>query len=399
MQRSIALAVLDLLREHLIAVQYADSAYGTEVSNVQASLLGEIVRRIDPSVEELSRILLTTPSTVSRQLAALVEGGYITIAKDPNDARRNNYTLTQKGMQFIRIHWRMSEELTQRGSAALSPTERVDVEELLQVLLGYDPRCELVALPHESTITLSLRALAFAHGVLSDNYLGSTYSSRDWLILSEILYNQRSPSQLAELLRSPPSTISIRLKALKKNRLISNERDVHDKRARNLALTQCGMQAITAIEECAERVIGAPLQALDTATQEHYLDAFAKYVRGISTCTRDPWHATVVDPHDLPLLAISAASYLLACGARYRHTGYLLHPSNIILRLSTHGIPPLLIELEPVGNSKARLVNVFHGTLGDVNISPMLLDSLLYKSCKRKLIRDHALLVERPGTR
>jgi DNA-binding MarR family transcriptional regulator len=399
MQRSIALTVLDLLREHLIAVQYADSAYGTEVSNVQASLLGEIVRRTDPSIEELGRILVTTPSTVSRQLTALVEGGYINIAKDPNDARRNNYTLTPKGMQFIRIHWRMSEELTQQGSAPLSATERGSVEELLRVLLGHDPRCELVALPHESTITLSLRALAFAHGVLSDNYLGSAYSSRDWLILSEILYNQRNPGQLAELLRTPPSTISIRLKALKKNGLISNERDAYDKRARNLALTQCGMQAVAAIEDCAERVIGTPLQALDTATQERYLDAFTKYVRGISTNTSHSWRATVVDPADLPLLALSAASYILSCGAQYRHSGYLLHPSNIIVRLSTHGLTPLLIELEPVGNSKARLVNVFYGTLSDVHISPMVLDSLLYQSCKRKLIRDHEFLVERPGTR
>jgi DNA-binding MarR family transcriptional regulator len=399
MERSLALTVLDLLREHLIAVQYADSAYGTEVSNIQASLLSEIVRRTDPTVEELSRILVTTVSTVSRQLTALSKGGYLSITKDSTDARRNSYTLTAKGMQFIRLHWRLSEEFTQRGSVELSPAERTDVEAFLQVLLGYDPRSELVALPHESTITLALRALAFVHGVLSDDFLGSGYSNRDWLVLSEILYNHRSPSQLAELLRTPPSTISIRLKALEKGCSLVNERDTHDRRARILRLTQRGMKIVTTIEACAERVIGTPLQTLEVGVQRRYLEAFSKYVRGVGAGAAHSWRADIVDPLDLPLLAMSAASYIISCGARYRHSGYLLHPGNIVLRLSLNGCSPLLIELEPIGTSRARVVNVFHGTLAEVHISPMLLDSIVYNTCKRKLVRDHEPLPDRPGTR
>jgi DNA-binding MarR family transcriptional regulator len=399
MERSLALTVLDLLREHLIAVQYADSAYGTEISNIQASLLSEIVRRTDPTVEELSRILVTTVSTVSRQLTALSKSGHLSITKDSADARRNSYTLTGKGMQFIRLHWRLSEEFTQRGSVGLSPAERTDVEAFLQVLLGYDPRSELVALPHESTITLALRALAFVHGVLSDDFLGSGHSNRDWLVLSEILYNHRSPSQLSELLRTPPSTISIRLKNLEKGGLIVNERDTHDRRARILRLTQCGMKIVTTIESCAERVIGTPLGALEVDVQRRYLEAFSKYVRGVGAGAAHSWRADIVSPSDLPLLAMSAVSFIISCGARYRHSGYLLHPSNIVLRLSLNGCSPLLIELEPIGTSRARVVNVFNGTLAEVHISPMLLDSIIYNTCRRKLVRDHEPLPERPGTR
>lgn len=399
MERSLALTILDLLREHLIAVQYADSAYGTEVSNVQASLLGEIVRRTDPTIEELSRISVVTVSTVSRQLTALGKGGYLSISKDSTDARRNNYTLTTKGMQFIRLHWRLSEEFTQRGSVGLSPAERSDVEEFLQVLLGFNPRSELVALPHESTITLALRALAFVHGVLSGDFLGSGYSNRDWLILSEILYNRRSPSQLSELLRSPPSTISIRLKALEQGGLIVNERDIDDRRARILSLTPRGMKIVLTIEGCAERVIGAPLEALSTALQCRYLDAFSKYVRGVSAGAAHSWRADIVESSDLPLLAISAVSYIISSGGKYRHSGYLLHPSNIVLRLSLNACSPLLIELEPIGASKARVVNVFHGTLAEAGISSMLLDSIVHSTCKRKLVGDHEPLPRRSGAR
>lgn len=386
MTRSPALKVLDLLREHLISVQYADSAYGTEVSNVQASLLSEIVRRTDPTIHELSQVIGTTTSSVSRQLTKLSEAGYLTIVKDRTDSRKNNYTLTSKGMQFIRLHWRKSEEFTQQGVQSLTPGERATLEEFLLKLLGHDPRRDLIALPHESLVTLSLRALAFAHGVLSDSFMGSGHPNRVWLILSEILYNGRSPGEIAELLHSPPSTVSLRLKALVQDGLIVNERDTNDRRARNLHLTSCGHTVLCTVEACAEQVLGTPLKAVDATTQQRYLDVFAKYVRGVGTQSATGWRAALVKPADIAALAIAAASYIASSGSQYRHSGFLLHPKNLIVRLTRDGATPLLLELVPVGSSRARLVHVFHGTLDDAGISLATLSAMIHELCDRRLV-------------
>jgi DNA-binding MarR family transcriptional regulator len=388
MVRSIALKVLDLLRRHLIAVQYADAAYGTEVSNIQSSLLSELARRVDPTIEQLADSLHTTASSISKQLTKLSDRGYLTIGKIEHDGRRNSYTITPKGMQFIRLDWRMSEELILQGTAPLSPSEQRDVEDFLQCLLGHDPLRDHIALPHESKINILFQALTFAHGVLSDNFLGSGHPNRTWLILSEILYNQRTPGQFAELLQISPSTVSVRLKSLEQAGLIESRRDDCDHRIRILSLTTKGREILALIETSAERVIGTPLMQLDNVTQERHLRAFTTYVYGIGNTATTNWTASVVDTRDLPLLAIAAANYITSCGSQYRHSGFLLHPNNIILRLSRHDASPIIIELEPVGRSKVRLANVFHGTLLDARISPATLDALIHTACQRRLVRE-----------
>ena len=351
-RRAEVLQLLDQLRRHLAAVEFTDRAYGTEITTTQASLLDELVRNANAAATDLAIRLCVHVSTVSRALSQLAALGFIVPSKFSGGGR----IITSQGLHFARLQWTVSERFFTNGLSQLTVKEQRMLEEFLIVLLGHDPSENLTTLPQESTLSFIFRGLTYEHGVLSGNYLGSGYSVRDWFLLSEIYYNERSPSGLAAVMRSPPSSISVLLSGLKRYGLLSSSRDTLDSRVRKLALTEEGLAALHHIESCAQSLFEVALSSISKADVATYLDIFERYVDGIPEASRINLKCTEILSSELPALRVVAAKYMAQMGDYYPHTGYLLHPTNRIISISLQELPSLIVEITSHDNSSMHLV-------------------------------------------
>ncbi|MGX9356649.1 MarR family winged helix-turn-helix transcriptional regulator [Roseobacteraceae bacterium S113] len=90
------------------------------------------------------------------------------------------------------------------------------------------------------------------------------------------------PSQLADVLSVPRTTISTAVTSLVKRGIILSEKDKDDGRAVVLSLTEQGSEVIAAIIRQDLRNAGAMLSALDGTEQKALLSALAKVSKHLS---------------------------------------------------------------------------------------------------------------------
>ncbi len=90
------------------------------------------------------------------------------------------------------------------------------------------------------------------------------------------------PSQMADLLGVPRTTVSTAVKALVKRGLVETSADERDRRALKVSLTEEGRQVLDAILRQDRRNAEAMLAALDPDEHASFLRAIAKVARGVS---------------------------------------------------------------------------------------------------------------------
>lgn len=71
------------------------------LSGAQMFVLGEIAAEPGASIKRLSERTLTDPSSVSVVVARLVDAGFITRERDPNDGRKTILGLTSRGTKLL----------------------------------------------------------------------------------------------------------------------------------------------------------------------------------------------------------------------------------------------------------------------------------------------------------
>ncbi len=71
------------------------------LSGAQMFVLGEIAAEPGASIKRLSERTLTDPSSVSVVVARLVDAGFITRERDPNDGRKTTLALTTRGRKLL----------------------------------------------------------------------------------------------------------------------------------------------------------------------------------------------------------------------------------------------------------------------------------------------------------
>lgn len=280
--------ILMLLQQHIVGAQFTGTVYGTEVTTTQAAVIGELVRRKYPSIEELSSLLGVHPSTISRTCAQLNAMGLIESKQSRHDHRRVEHRCTLKGQEFVNLMWNTVEGLIQKRLQYLSAVEREELESFLAAFAGQDAVARIVRLPHDSNFGVLWRALTYAHGVASSDYVGSGHSPTDWVTLSEIKYRHRAPGELATLMRAPRSTISVRLRALQKADLVRADKHAVDKRRRLLALTAKGEEVLAHIERCAEALFRRNLKQLPPANVMRGIELLKRYVEALYPRTDAP---------------------------------------------------------------------------------------------------------------
>ena len=359
MERSPELQILDLLRMHLSASQFTATAYGTDVTTTQAAVLDELARDPQLQIDRIAKLLCVHQSTASRAISQLNTLGMVKSKVVKPGGRLLHHIVTAKGRKFAKFQWEFSERLYAQGLRCLTKEEGAGLQRFLTILLGYDPATTLSTLPEESWISFVFRGLTYEHGVLSDDYLQSGYSVRDWFVLSEIHYQGRTASSLASLMQISPSTVTVLLNRYTKKDFIQSKKDSLDKRVKEFSLTAFGCSVVTAIEDRATSIFHEKLSSLSLTELRSCIEIFKRYVEGMSGGNEQLLQWVDVQPEQLSKLRIVAQRYVASAGERYPHSGFFLHANNRIL-VDSRSKPRVLVELESTGSRREwNIVNVF----------------------------------------
>ena len=357
--------ILSLLLRHIVGAQFTGTVYGTEVTNIQAAILGELVRRQSggrsPSLEELGKVVGIHPSTVSRVLQQLTKIGFLASTRNEDDHRRTDYRCTAKGNSFVSLMWERVEGIISQRVTRFSSSERLELENFLEVFAGNNAMSSLMSLPHDSRLGLIWKALTYSHGVAAGDFVGSGYSPTDWITLSEIHYRSRSPSELSTLMRAPRSTVSLRLKKLLTSGLITTEKGSIDKRERVLSLTKKGKDALSHIEKTAQILFRNSLKSLPRQQISRGIELLTKYVEALHISTTTPSLRCIhVPTSELELLRARCWSLLVvssSSSAHYPVCEYFFHHAHSVVTVSEVGGFEAAIELARIDRRSLRVIN------------------------------------------
>ena len=95
-----------------------------KISAAQLFVMSELAESPDQSVKDLARVTMTTHSTVSEVVSALLAKGLLTRTADPRDGRRSVLRLTRQGTMILRRSPRAIQQDLIEGFVSLRATER-----------------------------------------------------------------------------------------------------------------------------------------------------------------------------------------------------------------------------------------------------------------------------------
>lgn len=383
--------MLHLLREHIIGARFSFTVYGTTITNTQASLLSELACRETPSIEELCEVLKVDPSTISRTAQQLHANGMILSTRSPTDRRRMFHVCSKKGRAFAEFTWRSRKEIISRRLVGFSRAEQEQLEAFLRTFVGDSAFSRVVPIKDEPLLATIFRALTYDHGVASDNYVGSGFSSSDWLLLSEIHYNKRSPGDLCKLMSVGKATVSLRLKSLATRGLSTARKDPRDKRGRILALTERGKRALQRIERLAETYFAQSLERVPTSEQlQQGITLFQRYVFSLKRSQILTARVTPISKDELPQVRHTALLAASRYGSHYPASGYLFHPDNVNARIVAEYAPSILIECARVDLKHLRLINFICPDQASLPFSAAEVAEIIYSALGKTLRIDDA---------
>jgi MarR family transcriptional regulator, organic hydroperoxide resistance regulator len=93
-----------------------------------------LLREKQCTMQELANRINRTKPTVTILVQKLVDYGYVTKTKNPNDNRVTFVTLTPKGEALEPIFWEISSLLNERVYGGFSPEESIQLETMLTTI-------------------------------------------------------------------------------------------------------------------------------------------------------------------------------------------------------------------------------------------------------------------------
>jgi DNA-binding MarR family transcriptional regulator len=265
---------------------------------------------------------------------------------------------TDRGAMIAKMSWLTQQAIIEERMRGFSGLERSTFESFMRVFLGQEAYQRIRPIPGETEMAIISWGLTYDHGVVSDNFLETGYAIMDWVMLSEIHYQQRAPHEFARLLNTRPSTISLRIKALAGRGLLKTSRGTSDKRELILNLSKGGIEALRTIETGAERYFGGTLRTLPPLQIEAGLELFRRYAYGLECVKTLSMSLTRVTKGELDALRRVLVRGLSSCLDKYPLGPQLLDPSNRVFRLEDGGHSTLIIECAVNKKGVAQLVNI-----------------------------------------
>ncbi len=359
--RSVYLRILDCLRTNIVKLQFTEFAYGTSVSIVQARLIDEYVKRGAPRIEELALILGVHKSSISRNLGALVKGGFLKEEPYRGDSRRKRYSTTPKGERFIAQQRARNRAHYERNAAALQPEELKELVACCEVFAGDGPEIPILRVEGEEDLMIAIRRLAYRHGVVSGDYLGSGLSVFQFVLLSEIYHDRMDVVSLRQLLKTPHSTLTERLNTMVARGWVRSGQSPHDRRLRILSLTPAGRATLETVEQTAERVFRAALKGLSATKVRRFEDLLRLYVgpraRRSTASLAGELSSVEAARRELPALRRELLAFIQRSEGEYPLTGFLFSADSRVIKLSLQGTECCVCEVRATDDGRFVLVN------------------------------------------
>lgn len=104
----------------------------SELSMRQMLYLNTIIRMGHPTFSDLARELKVSKPSVTANVGTLIKKGYVQKVQDHEDLRAFHITLTQKALDFDKLHQNVHKNLAHHLAAQLNPLE---IEQLATLLL------------------------------------------------------------------------------------------------------------------------------------------------------------------------------------------------------------------------------------------------------------------------
>lgn len=359
--RSVYLRIFDSLRNYLIKMHFIEFANSTTASVVQARLLDEYVRRGAPRIEELVPVLGIHKSSVSRNLAALVKSGLMTEHVSGKDSRRKIYTTTPKGDRFVADFRSRDRSQYDRHATSLTSEEMSELVYYCTVLVPRGESVTCVRVEGDSDLMIALRRLTFAHGVVAGDYLKSGLTVLQFILLSEIYYDEMDVVSLYRLLKTPHSTLIERLNTMARCGWLDSAQSNHDRRLRVLRLTSRGLGVLRKVERRAEVVFKAALDDLSSNQLRRFDELLTRYV-GPRT-----WGRTFSQPDDFCLVEVLKRErirlrkkllvHIAESGDDYPLSGFLLSDGNRVFKVIRQDVECCVCEVGESARGRLMLVN------------------------------------------
>jgi DNA-binding MarR family transcriptional regulator len=129
------------------------SGHGLDMSSVR--LLNALAEGGPQRSNSLAEAVLSDPSTISRQVAHLVDVGLVERQPDPDDRRASSLAITPAGSATLAEHARQRDIFLARLTAHWSPDDRKRLPELLD-RLSHELAEHLCATPSSTTQSATL---------------------------------------------------------------------------------------------------------------------------------------------------------------------------------------------------------------------------------------------------
>lgn len=224
------------------------SVLNSDISLNDSILLIECQASKEITGSELSKSMCLNKSTISRMIEKLGNQGYLEYKKSAEDLRVSKISITPRAEKLIA-------DIDSHFNKALQVLcESLSAQKLTQLVNCLHKICDQASISPGSTrqgehiFRNCQRRLAKLIGTPNNQLIGNKISILDWHILSEINENETksSNSDLVERLAINKSVISLSLKKIKKNGLISVKKN---NKINEISLTKQGIKYLSEIKQ------------------------------------------------------------------------------------------------------------------------------------------------------
>ena len=359
---SAELTLLEIFRTYQLKNRFISTPFGFDVSLVGSHILLDLEQEPLLRGKDLADRLSLDRSSISRALSKLSDQRYVVARVGESDRREGRWELTGAGRHLVlELHRNVEERQHFFGKNVTSP-ELIEFTSLLKRFADASNAKPILRSTESSGVAVEIRRLTRLHGVLGNSYLGTSYSSSQWQLLTEISRSGGTITltALSEKLNIALNTTSLTVDSLSKKRLISKSSHHGDKRIKLLSLTEPGEGALQSIHDAAEVQFGTALHHFSTKERSRLIQLFAQFV-GI-TLQADGTHnrldaRIVSEERDRATLRASYLQHMVRQNLHFFLPGEIASSSNLVMELLIDGSQAGIAEFKKSSSKNWELMN------------------------------------------
>jgi DNA-binding MarR family transcriptional regulator len=135
-----------------------------DLTPIQFAVMAKILEVGSCSQSRLSRTIYVDPATIKGVVDRLCKRGLLAIESDPNDLRRREVKLTERGRQVVKLATKFGTDITTKTMVPLNKNEQLVIISLLAKLSGVR-RSRAATKPKSKIDMTTRRGYSFADNV------------------------------------------------------------------------------------------------------------------------------------------------------------------------------------------------------------------------------------------